>query len=249
MDSCQSGLHDPKHHLGLLKFESNVNLCAHCYRRIIDSIREGEDLTMEILYRWAKECGGIPQVPASLRSDGLKTAELIQFVDQEVGKMRTRNRDFPTILRRPDEKNEFIQTLGEDTNTAKRILECVSNDASRESICLRVWSGCLDTSKMLRDKYVVERNLDGSTKREEPITAKMREDAFAQIATKIHDPIYQASVKTAVVWQLKVIGHPGKKIYLDGVPKDSVVWEYIKDKNKKIISEDDIETPKVNMGN
>jgi hypothetical protein len=88
---------------------------------------------MEILYHWAKECGDIPQVPASLKRDGLKTAELIQFVDHEVGKMCTRNRDFPTILLRPD------------------------------------------ASKMLRDKYVVERNLDGSTKREEPITAKMAE--------------------------------------------------------------------------
>jgi len=36
------------------------------------------------------ECGDIPQVPASLRRDGLKTAELIQFIDQEVGKMRAR---------------------------------------------------------------------------------------------------------------------------------------------------------------
>jgi hypothetical protein len=153
----------------------------------------------------------IPQVPASLRVDALKTAELIQFVDHGVGKMRTRNRDFPAILHRPDEKNEFIQAIGEKSNTVKRILEGVSNDALRESICLRVWSGCLDASKMLRDKYVVERNLDGSTKREQPITAKMREDAFAQIATKIHDPIYEASVKAAVIWQLKVIGHPVRK--------------------------------------
>ncbi|HYA82332.1 MAG TPA: hypothetical protein VEH06_02625 [Candidatus Bathyarchaeia archaeon] len=69
----------------------------------------------------------------------------------------------------------------------------------------------------------------------------MREVGFVQIA-KIHGPIYEAGVKAAVLWELKVIGFSGKKIYLDGVPKQSVVWNYIKDKNKKIISEDDIET-------
>jgi hypothetical protein len=99
----------------------------------------------------------------------------------------------------------------------------------------------LEASKALREKYVAERNVNGSTKREEVFTAKMREDGFVQIA-KIHDPIYEAGVKAAVLWELKVIGFSGKKIYLDGVPKQSVVWNYIKDKNKKIISEDDIET-------
>jgi hypothetical protein len=95
MDSCQSGLHEIKLHLGLLKVpEWNVNLCDPCYSRITDSIREGEDLTMEILYRWAKECGDIPQVPIPLSRDGLRAAELIQFVDHEVGKMRTRKRFF-----------------------------------------------------------------------------------------------------------------------------------------------------------
>jgi hypothetical protein len=250
MDSCQSGLHDSKLHLSLLKFpESNVNLCDPCYCRITDSILERKDMTMEILYRWAKECGDVPQVPAPLRRDGLKISELIQFVDQEIGKMRTGNRDFPTILLRPDEKNEFIQILGKDSNTVKRILPCVSNDVLRESICLRGWSGCLDASKMLRDKYVVERNPDGSTKQEELISPKMREDAFAEMAIKIQDPIYEAGVKAAVVWQLKVIGRPNKKIYLDGVPKNSIVWEYTKDKNKKIISEGDVETSSENKEN
>lgn len=97
---------------------------------------------------------------------------------------------------------------------------------------------------MLREKYVAETNVDGSTKSEELITAKMREDAFAQIATKIYDPIYKAGVKAAVLWQLKVIGQSGEKIYLDGVSIDSVVRDYIKDKTKKIISEDDPEMSK-----
>jgi hypothetical protein len=70
---------------------------------------------------------------------------------------------------------------------------------------LRACSGCLEASKALREKYVAERNVNGSTKREEVFTAKMREDEFVQIA-KIHDPIYEAGVKAAVLWELKVIG-------------------------------------------
>jgi len=37
----------------------------------------------------------------------------------------------------------------------------------------------VEASNVLRDKYVAETNVDGNTKREELITAKMREDAFA----------------------------------------------------------------------
>lgn len=242
MNSCQSGLHHSKLQSTIqnVRFRDfNVNICVDCYNQITGAFHAGEDLTMEILYRWAKEYGDIRELPVVLERDELKTAELVQIVNQELGKMRTNNQDFPTILVRTNEKDQFIQRL-ENSDPVRRILE--SNNADNNNICLTAWSGCIDASKTLRDKYVIEHNPDGSTKREAPITAEKRKIAFAQIATKIHDPIYQAGVKAAVVWELRVIGHPDKKIYLDGVPGDSVVWMCIKDKNKKIISEVDLET-------
>ena len=155
--------------------------------------------------------------------------------------MRIRNQNFPTLLLNANEKDEFGHALLKESS-----IENVSSDAERQSIYLRAWSGCLEASKALHEKYVAERDVNGSTKREEVFTAKMREDDFVEIA-KIHDPIYETGVKAAVLWELKVIGYPGKKMYLDGVPKQSVVWNYIKDKNKKIISEDDIETTNGNL--
>jgi len=134
----------------------------------------------------------------------LNTAELVQCVDHELGKMRTSNQDFPIIVLRANEKDEFIQK-SEDSDTVKQILVSVSNDVDIKNVCLRIWSGYLDASKMHRDKYVVERNHDGSPKREEPITTEMRKNAFAQIATKVHDHIYEVGVKETVFWQLKVM--------------------------------------------
>jgi hypothetical protein len=101
MNSCQSGLHHSKlqstiQNIPLRDF--TINLCETSYHRITGSIHAGEDLTMEILYHWAKECSDIRQLPVTLERDDLKTAELIQFVNQELGKMRTNNQDFPTIL-------------------------------------------------------------------------------------------------------------------------------------------------------
>jgi hypothetical protein len=210
----------------------------------MDAKRMEVDLTMEILYSWGIESDGTLHLPVELKRDGLKTAKLVQFVNNELGKMRNRDQYFPTLLLNANEKDDFSRILVEDSNTVKMILKHVSSDAERKSIYLRVWSGCLEASKMLREKYVADTNVDGSTKREELITAKMREHAFAQIATKIYDPIYEAGVKAAVLWQLKVIGQSSEKIYLDGVSIDSVVRDYFKDKNKKIISEDDLETSK-----
>jgi hypothetical protein len=37
-------------------------MCAHC---ITSAQQEGGDLTMTILYQWAKECGNIVQLPDS----------------------------------------------------------------------------------------------------------------------------------------------------------------------------------------
>ena len=40
----------------------NVILCDFCLSRILEAQQQGGDLTMTILYQWAKECGDIPQL-------------------------------------------------------------------------------------------------------------------------------------------------------------------------------------------
>jgi hypothetical protein len=139
------------------------------------------------------------------------------------------------------EKDEFIQIIEENEDTLQKILYDVLSDTDRKNIALRLWAGCLDAAKTLRDTYVSEHNPDGNTKKEEHITPKARNTAFTKVDPNAKkDPIYNAGVESAPVWELKLKKTLDKKIYVEGVPQESTVWRYIIDKNRKIISADDI---------
>ena len=70
MEVCQSGFHDQELQKKLVKVPveggQNVILCDFCLSRILEAQQQGGDLTMTILYQWAKECGDIPQLPDRL---------------------------------------------------------------------------------------------------------------------------------------------------------------------------------------
>ncbi|MGA9168042.1 MAG: hypothetical protein WB053_11750, partial [Nitrososphaeraceae archaeon] len=122
-------------------------------------------------------------------------------------------------------------------------LSDVLNDRERGNIALRLWTGCLCVSKECRRTSVSEYNPDGTTKRENPYTPEMRAESFEKIMiTSRADPIYEAGVEVAPVWELIENARTDKKMYLDGIPnlKDLPVTTYLKDRNKTIISADDI---------
>jgi hypothetical protein len=247
MDVCQSGFHDQKLQQRLVKVpvESgpSVFLCDFCLSRIMEAQKEGGDLTMTILYQWAKEFGDIVQVPNSLKLDCMKRSHLVQFVNQQLLKMRTTNIHFPKILLQPDEKDRFIRILKEDGDTIQSILNDVCSDSERGNIALRLWTGCLCAAKECRRTSVSEHNPDGTTKREIHYTPEMRTESFEKIQyTSSKDPIYEAGVEAAPVWELIENAAADKKMYLDGIPNlnNSPVTKYLKDKNKTIISADDI---------
>jgi hypothetical protein len=247
MDVCQSGFHDQKLQRRLVRVpvESapSVILCDFCLSRIMEAQKEGGDLTMTILYQWAKEFGDIVQVPDSLRLDCMKRCHIVQFVNQQLLKIRTTNIHFPKILFHPDEKDRFIRILEENEDTIQSILNDVWNDRQRGNIALRLWTGCLCAAKECRRTSVSEHNPDGTTKRASPYTPDLRAESFEKIMmTSSKDPIYEAGVETAPVWELIQNATPKKKMYLDGIPNlnDSPVTKYLKDKNKTTISVDDI---------
>jgi hypothetical protein len=66
------------------------------------------------------------------------------------------------------------------------------------------------------------------------------------LITSNEDPIYEAGVQAAPVWELIENAAPDKKMYLEGISNvfDSPVAKYLKDRNKTIISADDIEINK-----
>jgi hypothetical protein len=237
MDACQSGFHDQKLQRRLVRVpvESapSVILCDFCLSRIMEAQQEGGDLTMTILYQWAKECGDIPQLPETLRLDCMKRCKLVHFVNQQLLKMRTANIHFPKILLQPDEKDRFIRILEENEDTIQSILNDVWNDRERVNIALRLWTGCLCAAKECRRTSVYEHNPDGTTKRQSPYTPEMRTESFEKIMiTSSKDSIYEAGVEAAPVWELIENAVPDKKMYLDGIPNlnNSPVTKYLKNK-------------------
>jgi hypothetical protein len=74
MDVCQSGFHDQELQRRLVKVPveggQRVILCNFCLTRMMEAQQQGGDLTMTILYQWAKESGGHDsQVPETLIND------------------------------------------------------------------------------------------------------------------------------------------------------------------------------------
>lgn len=250
MDVCQSGLHDQKLQRGLVKVpvESgpSVILCDFCLSRVMEAQQEGGDLTMTILYQWAKDFGDIVPVPDSLKLDCMKRCHIVA-VNQQLLKVRTTNVHFPKIFLQPDKKDRFIRILKENEDTIQSILNDVWSDSERGNIALRLWTGCLCAAKECRRTSVSEYNPDGTIKRESPYTPEMRNKSFEKImVTSSKDPVYEAGVEAAPVWELIENAAHDKKMYLEGIPNlnGSPVTKYLKDKNKTIIAADDIKINK-----
>jgi hypothetical protein len=249
MDVCQSGFHDQKFQKRLVQVPveggGRVFLCDFCLSRMIEAQEKGGDLTMTILYQWAKELGGKEsQTPETFIIDCMNRCHIVQFVNEQLLKIRTRNIHFPKILLHPDERVRFIRILEEDEHTIQTILHGVHEDRERGNIALRLWTGCLCVSKECRRTSVAEYNPDGTTKRETIYTPERRNESFKKIMiTSSEDPIYEAGVEAAPVWDLMLNAESGKKMYLDGIPNlnSSPVTRYLKDRNKTIVSADDLE--------
>ena len=202
MDVCQSGFHDQELQKRLVKVPveggQNVILCDFCLSRIMEAQQQGGDLTMTILYQWARECGDIPQLPDSLKLDCMNRCHLVQFVNQQLLKIRTTSIHFPKILMDPDERERFIRILEEDEDTVRCILDNGYGDSERKNIALRLWTGCLCAAKECRRTSVAEHNPDGTTKSEYQYTPEMRAESFKKIMiTSREDPIYEAGVEAS----------------------------------------------------
>jgi hypothetical protein len=251
MDVCQSGFHDQELQKRLVKVHveggQNVVLCNFCLSRIMEAQQQGGDLTMTVLYQWAKECGDIPQLPECLSGDCMNRCHLVQFLNQQLLKIRTTNVHFPKILMNPDEKERFIRILQENNDSMKNILNDERSNKERKNIVLRLWTGCLCAAKECRRTSVSAHNPDGTANTESYYTPEMRAESFKKIMiTSREDSVYQAGVEVAPVWELILNEASDKKMYLDGIPNlnDSPVTKYLKDRNKIIISAQDIEINK-----
>ena len=249
MEVCQSGFHLQEYQRRLVNAPVEgglrVILCDFCLSRMMEAQQQGEDLTMTIIYHWAKEHGGHDsQLPETSKTDWKSLCHIIRFVNNQLFKVRTTNVHFPKILLRPDEKDRFVRILEEDEDTIHYTLRKVQNERERGNIALRLWTGCICVSKECRQTSVAEYNHDGTIKREGFYIPERRAESFEKIMiTSREDPIYKVGVEVASVWELIENAGADKKMYLDGIPnlKDSPVTKYLKDRSKTIISADDVE--------
>jgi hypothetical protein len=244
MEACQSGFHTPISQFDMSQISLGngyiVDLCKRCLFRITNAMNHGGDLTMDVLYHWAKEYGIAPRLPESLKNDCLKRSHLIQFVNDELAKMRMNiNPNFPIILLNPEEEDKFIQV-----SEIQSILDEVHDYEERKSILLRLWCGCLSAAKECRETFVFEHNPNSTPKKVQVYTSEIRATSFMEIITPTanEDPIYNAGGEAAPIWELIENAVPDKKMYLDGIPNldNSPITKYVKDKSKTIISKDDI---------
>jgi hypothetical protein len=96
----------------------------------LEAQQQGGDLTMTILYQWAKECSDIPQLSDCLRRDCMNRCLLVQFLNQQLLKIRTTNVHFPKILLNPNQKERFIWILEENKDSINYVLndEWIENE-------------------------------------------------------------------------------------------------------------------------
>src|SRR3546814_8583106 len=72
----------------------------------------------------------------------LKRCHEVQFVNEQLFKIRTTNIHFPKILLHPDEKMKFVRILEEDEGTIQKILRSEERRVGKEcvSTCRSRWS-------------------------------------------------------------------------------------------------------------
>jgi hypothetical protein len=114
MEVFQSGFHDQELQRRLVNVpvegDLRVILCDFCLSRMMEAQQNRGDLTMTILYQWAKENSGHDsQLPETLKTDCMNRCHIVQFVDNHLFKVRTTNIHFPKILLHPDEKDRFVR--------------------------------------------------------------------------------------------------------------------------------------------
>ncbi len=239
MTWCQSGFHDFSVIITQFNNIQGILICQRCI--LILQNYQGNDVTMDILYRWSDECGTPPSLPNSLAKGSESTAELAYYFDTELnGTLRKRNPAFPNFLSYPNEKQDFLIWIKHNQKIIN-ILYDVKDENDRKNIMLRLWVGLKDAAKTIRKDYnTSQRDAQGNPiTKDYTTTDRTNTFTFVVDAKADKDVIYANGVEAAPYHELVKMHH--SQVYLQGVPITSRVWKYIKYKGKCIVSLSDIE--------
>lgn len=196
---CQFGLHKLNTFAQSIPRIINsiiINLCDPCFALFNKGSSEGLDFTMEIIYKWAEECGSVPALPNSI-SNPSDQAKVCSHLNNILATRRNTNPNFPIILSSAKDKDGFIQMVENDTNIA----QILHNTHDKKVRSFRLWAGCMDGAKTTRRNYMK----DG---KEIELTPTDRRIADEKIRQRLIDTIYTAGVEAALLFELIENNHP-----------------------------------------
>lgn len=184
------------------------------------------DANTNTLYSWAFDYPEPESIPASLEVNREKLIDIIDMIESCIGKEFEKDVDAFKVLhgREPtDSERQSIHPPIENYDPLRKqiLLECFIrclqieiDEKYKLNFSLRLWTGCLETAKILALKS-----------QSRPITREMRNSIFTEridiLASK--DPIYRKGVEVACVWR------PDPVISFDGVPETSSARKYEED--------------------
>jgi hypothetical protein len=180
---------------------------------------------MDDVYSLAKRLGPCPELPVSLR-DVKYTTIFLDYIDKEV-------------------INPFFHSLKTDAFIIKIVeltrekIRDVADGRTRANIALRLWCGCADSAKTIRETYVA--HYPDGTKEDQPVPPEEREIVWYQRMQprSEEDSLYKFGVELGPI--LRKIRE--QSVYLEGIPCDSIVRRYVRAcKVGDVISPEDITT-------
>jgi hypothetical protein len=175
--------------------------------------QETPDPNMSIVYRWTKLLGPIHSLPQSLQGYANR-AKFLDFVDKNIitgSELWEFNQQ---------QIESFLMNMEEKSRSW---IHDIDDGKQRVNITLRLWAGCWDAAKNLRDRYV-SLHSDRTTSKE-IITSEMRTKAFKETVDleAALDPIYRAGVEVApIVKRIR-----GESIFSNGISSDSAVTKFL----------------------
>ena len=163
------------------------------------------DTNMETLRIWASEFPVLNDLPVNLKNNIEKLIDLVDLVNSCLAEEFAKDN---VLCEYYDEsrKKQFLNCIKECTKQLTGV-----DEKYHMNIALRLWPGCMDTTKTLSLKTISGRN-----------TGEKRKSIIPTIHSRAsNDQIYRKGAEIACLWEPN-----SDNICFDGIPVDSLVRKH-----------------------
>jgi hypothetical protein len=175
------------------------------------------DYNMLVAYEHANTLGPPPRLATELKDPAVR-AQFIDFVDNKIIQGTS---IFDILEDKKIIRESFLTDVAKKTEPW---LKSISDPLARISLTLRLWVGCIEAAKVIRES---EMDVKDGRIYEKKISPTDREKYCTEIITPKSqaDPIYLAGVQTAPILRKEI---RFQKIWSEGLKEDCVLMEYLK---------------------